>query len=119
MAGRAKLIARLGALTLGGLATAGPLLAIIIAAALVVLAVLVVAIAWSDKMSSNVVRILAVILARDPGTGEAVTPILEVTPRRRGRLTRVFHLRRGRSRQRKPTGRGPTPLPGTARGISA
>jgi hypothetical protein len=83
MAGRAKLAAEVGALTLGGLATAGPLLAIIIAVALVVVATLIVVIATSDKMSSNVVRILAVVLGRPqplPPGSEALATVLGPTP---------------------------------------
>lgn len=65
MLGKGKVATKVGGLTAGALVTVTPTLAILAGALLLLVAILLVVIAISNKMSSNVERILAVLLGRD------------------------------------------------------
>lgn len=65
MLGKGRVAAKLGGLTAGTLVTVAPTLAILVGVLLLLVAILLVVVANSNKMSSNVERILAVLLGRE------------------------------------------------------
>jgi len=55
----------------GGLAAVGPLVVIVFSVAILAMVAMIVIVVWSDKMSTNFERILAILLGRDmPSRGD-------------------------------------------------
>lgn len=92
MLGQGKAAAKLGGVTAGALVTVAPTLAILVGALLLLVAILLVVVAISNKMSSNVERILAVLLGRDMPCRSS--PVVDDARPHRRRWPRV--LGRGR-----------------------
>lgn len=67
MADRGKAVVKLGSLV-GGLATVGPIVVIVVSVAIVVLAVTIVIVVRNDHMAINFERLLAILMGRDVPT---------------------------------------------------